>query len=681
MRATMLRVAAAVAAVLALALPGTAAAEPPLRLPEQITDRSGVLGANQAAVQDALDRLREEDQVQLFVVYVESFDGQEPQKWADETARLSGFGLQDALLAIATEDRAYAYSVDQNFPLSDEDLQDIALNDIEPRLSNNDWAGAAVAAADGYRAAIGGARFSPSWIVGGIAVLGVGGYLLYRATRRSRQTASGAAAEASTAAPDPLQSLPTEELAKQASALLIETDDAVRTSEQDLGFAEAEFGAEAVVPFRQTLDQARAHLAESFEVRQRLDDSQPEDEPTRRAMLVEIIQRCTAADQMLDEKAAEFDRLRDLGKHVDTIVAALQARSQEVADRIPRTAAVLDDLKARYAAPVVGNVVSNIEEAEERLAFANAELDEAQTALAADRRGQAVIAARGAEDAIGQAGTLLDAVQTLSTDLSTAMEKVATARLETERGLAEAQALAAQGGPTSSGLRAHVATAQAALSALDDASVSRDPLRALRRLEEADAALDQALADTRDAQARERRAREALDQAIFAARTEISATNDFIVTRRGAVGSEARTRLAEAQRHLDYALSLAPTDTTTALQHAQHADGLAEQAGSVAQSDVELWEAPSGMGRGMGGGGMAGAVLGGILIDSMLRSGAGYGGYRSGGGFGGGYGHGGGLGGGYGHGGGFGGGSRGGRVPGSFGGSGTRGRRGGGGRF
>jgi tetratricopeptide (TPR) repeat protein len=672
MRATMLRVAAAVAAVLALALPGTAAAEPPLRLPDQITDRSGVLGGDQAVVQNALDRLRVEDQVQLFVVYVESFDGLAQQTWADQTAQLSGLGLQDALLAIATEDRAYAYSVSQDFPLSDEDLQDIALNDIEPKLSNNDWAGAAVAAADGYRGAIGGAGLSPWWIVGGIAAVGTGGYLVYRVTRRSRQTAGGAAAEASTATPDALRSLTTEELSKRASALLIETDDAVRTSEQDLGFAEAEFGAEAVVPFRQTLDEARAHLTESFQVRQRLDDSQPEVEPRRRVMLVEIIQRCTAADQMLDEKAVEFDRLRDLGKHVDAIVAALRARSQEVADRIPRAAAVRDDLKARYAAAVVGTVVSNVEEAEERLEFANAELHEAETALAADQRGLAVIAARGAEDAIAQAGTLLDAIHTLSTDLSTAKEKVATARLETERGLAEAQALAAQGGPTSQGLTVHVAAAEASLSTLDDASVWRDPLTALRRLEEADAALDQALADARDAHARDRRAREALDQAIFAARTEISATNDFIVTRRGAVGSEARTRLAEAQRHLDYALSVAPTDATTALQHAQHADALAEQAGSLAQSDVQRWEAPSGMGRGMGGGGMAGAVLGGILIESMLRSGAGHGG---------GYGHGGGFGGGYGRHGGFGGGSRGGRVPGSFGGSGTRGRRSGGGRF
>jgi TPM domain len=667
MGARTLRIAAAAAVVLTVVLPGTAAAEPPFRLPAEITDRIGALGGDEPAVQEALDRLREEDQVQLFVAYVESFDGISPQDWADETAQLSGLGLQDALLAVATGDRAYAWSVDQDFPLSEEELANIAVNDIEPQLANGDWAGGAIAAADAYRKAIGGGGFSPWWIAGGAAVVAGGGYLVYRGTRRSRQ-APAPRGPAGTAEPDELSGIPTEELAKRASGLLIETDDAVRTSEQDLGFAEAEFGAEAVGPFRKTIDEAKAHLAASFQVRQRLDDSEPEDEATRRVMLIEIIQRCTAADRMLDEKADEFDRLRDLEANVDTALATLPGQAQAVAERIPQVAAMLDDLNGRYAASALSSVATNIEEAKERLEFANGEIQEAQAAVTANQRGPAVLSVRGAEDAIAQATTLLDAINTLATDLAQAQDKVANARVETERSLAEAQALVAQGGPNAGRLAAQVAAAQAAISALDDPSVARDPLAALRRLEEADAALDQALADVRDAQVREQRARALLDQALLAARTEISAANDFIATRRGAVGSEARTRLAEAQRHLDYAVSIAPTDPATALQHAQHADSLAEQASTLARSDVGQWESRAGMGRRGDGGGMAGAVLGGILIDSLLRGGGGFGG-----GYGGGYGG--------GFGGGFGGSRRGGRVPGSFGGSRTRGRRGGGGRF
>jgi hypothetical protein len=195
-----------------------------------------------------------------------------------------------------------------------------------------------------------------------------------------------------------------------------------------------------------------------------------------------------------------------------------------------------------------------------------------------------------------------------------------------------------------------------------------DPLGELRRLREADAALDQALGDVRDAAERAARAGAMLDQAILAARAEISAATDYVDTRRGAVGQRARTLLAEAQRHLERAIELSNTDPVTALAEAQQADHTAEQASQAAQSDVDRWSghpsrSPGGFAGGPGMEGLAGAILGGILV----------GGARGRGGFGGG------IGGGFG---GIGGGRRGGgsgfggHSPGGFG-----GRRGGGGRF
>jgi len=669
LRATTLRLAAAVAVVLVIALPGRAAAEPPFRLPSQITDQVGALSGDEASVQEALDRLQEEDQVQLFVAYVESFDSLAPQEWADQTAQLSGLGLQDALLAVATGDRAYAYSVDEDFPLSNEQLNDIMLNDVEPDLSDNDWAGAAIAAADGIREDIGGGGgFSPWWLVGGAAVVGGGGYMVYRSARRRSQTSAGAGAGGPGApgAEDPFAGVSTNDMSKQASALLIETDDAIKTSEQDLGFAEAEFGAEAVGSFHLALDEAKAQLAASFQIRQQLDDRTPEDEPTQRDMLAEIIQRTTAANESLDAKVEEFDHLRDLEAHVDTSLAAIPAQAKTVAARIPETAALMETLQATYATAALASVADNVAEATRRLEFVDTAVAGAEADLAANQRGQAVLDVRAGEDAVAQAGQLLDAVDKLAADLTAAKDAVAAARGNTEQDLAEAQALLAQqadrGGEA--GLAAQVAAAQAAVAALDDPGTATDPLAALRRLEEADAALDQALAAVRDAQLQDQRARATLDQAVLAARAEISASTDFITTRRGGVGSEARTRLAEAQRHLDYALSIAATDASTALAHAQQADALAEQANQIAQSDVSQWQSPTaGQQRG---GGIGGAVLGGILIDSILRGGGG-GGF-GGGGFGGGFGGGGSRGGG-------------GRGPGNFGGSGTRGRRGGGGRF
>ncbi|WP_280439649.1 hypothetical protein [Nocardia cyriacigeorgica] len=97
------------------------------------------------------------------------------------------------------------------------------------------------------------------------------------------------------------------------------------------------------------------------------------------------------------------------------------------------------------------------------------------------------------------------------------------------------------------------------------------------------------------------------------------AAADYISTRRGGVDATARTRLAEAQRHLDGATSLRDSDPATALTHARTAADLAGRALHEAQTGVQTWEArraPSGTAQ-------AGAILGGILIEGLLRGAAG----------------------------------------------------------
>jgi hypothetical protein len=178
----------------------------------------------------------------------------------------------------------------------------------------------------------------------------------------------------------------------------------------------------------------------------------------------------------------------------------------------------------------------------------------------------------------------------------------------------------------------------------------------------------------RTAAEQRQRAAAALGQTLQTAGAQVSAAEDFIVSRRGAVGPEARTRLAEAGRTLVQAQGLAANDPMQALSLAQRSNSLASQAVQLAQADLGQFQSQSaggldgmfGGGQGQqGGNGMLGAVLGGILINSVL----GGGGSRSGGGMFGGGGSSGGM---------FGGGSGRSRSAGSFGGGGTRSRRGGG---
>ena len=95
---------------------------------------------------------------------------------------------------------------------------------------------------------------------------------------------------------------------------------------------------------------------------------------------------------------------------------------------------------------------------------------------------------------------------------------------------------------------------------------------------------------TREAQEQAERTRQKLQQDLTAAQSQVTSAADFIGTRRGAVGAEARTRLSEAQRHLQAAQQLASTDTAQALQHAQAATQLGAKALWAAQSDVRQWE-------------------------------------------------------------------------------------------
>ncbi|WP_405636888.1 TPM domain-containing protein [Streptomyces sp. NBC_01178] len=693
------RIAAPLALLLAVCWPvlpaGAARADDPVELSRdgQITDRVGALGDRAGQVEDALDRLYAEQRVQLFVVYVRDFSGRSGQTWSDETADRSGLGQDDVLLSVATHDRRYGYSVDAGARLTDEQLRDVARTAIEPALRENDWAGAAIGAADGYASSLAGrpvtapavtpgpadpgAGASESigardYILPGAVVVGAGAFGLYAYARRRRRTAARTTPAATgwgrtagtDGAPEPPTPLP--ELDARTRQVLVDTDDAVRTSEEELGFATAQFGEEAAKPFTAALARAKEELTQSFRLRQRLDDAFPEDDPARRRMLEEILRRCAAADEGLDAVSEDFDRLRALERDAPRALAAVTAAHRDLTGRIAAAGSAVAQLRERYGERVAAPVAADVEQAQDRLAFADSAVERARTAVEGGENSRAAVYIRGAEGAVGQAGTLLDSVDRRAAELDEAGGRLAAALTETETDLADAGGLlegAAEGASTAD-LRGRTARAEAVLADVRNAAAGPyDPIDALRRVEEADAALDEALAGARDQERGEAKARALLDQAMLAARSSVGAAADYVTTHRGAVGSGARTRLAEAQRRWERARELASSDARGALAEARQADALAGQALALAEQDVHGFRSPQGPGGPGGTGvGTGGAVLGGILLGGL------FGGGGRGGGYGGGFG-------GSGRSGGFGG------TPGSFGGGGTRGRRGGGGRF
>ncbi|WP_372593658.1 TPM domain-containing protein [Actinotalea sp.] len=651
-----------------------ASAESPMDVADEITDTVGALEGRTAEVQSALDELSSATRYQLFVVFVSTFEGEDGLDWANATATASGLGVDDILLAVAVDDSRYGISVDDAIDLTDDQLDAVAGDVIEPELQASDWAGAAIAGAQGYLdAALGGSGSTAGSTSGStgsgsfgavlvvLLVVGLVVVVIVVARRSRGRSGSGPRRTDATA-------LPTAELSRRASAALVELDDAIKTSEQELGFAQAQFGIEATRAFTAVLAEARSAIGEAFRLRQRLDDAQPETEPEARAMMLRILELCSGADSALDSQAEEFDRLRDLQNRAPQVLAETRTRADEVDSRLAGGRATLATLATTYPPTALASVAGNVDQAASLLDAARASVDEGLGVVDSDRAA-AVALVRAAEDAVEQAVLLLDAVDRARGDLTQAGSRIEAGIASLSADLADAARLA----PADPAVGALAGAARTAIAAAADGRTSGDPLALLARLTEAEAALDAALAPARAQAERDERGRAQLATILGQLTSQIRSVSDFIESRRGAVGAEARTRLAEAARLAQEAERTSATDVAAALTTAQRAMQLATSAQQLAQADVSQWQSPGG-GGGAGGINPGTLVLGGIILDQVLRGGGRRGGF-GGGGFGGGFG--GGR-----PGGGFGGGRPGGgRSSGSFGGGGTRGRRGGGGRF
>ena len=315
-----------------------ALAEEPFRLEDQVVDQADVLG-DESDIDAALEELQTEDGIQLFVVFVDSFDGMDTNTWMQSTEELSGLSGNDALLAVAVEDGAYGFDVPDGADVTLAEADQLAGQAVEPEFADGDWSAGVVAFADIVRTGEApdsgdGGGGGALLVLGAIAVVGGGGYLLARSRRRKRAALPPPVQRIEK--PDPYAGTTTEELQGRASNALLQLDEAMKTSQLDLDYARAQYGEQAVVGFDQALTQSRDELSRAFTIRQQLDDDVPEDEPTTRQMLGEMLRLTQAAGTRLDEQAAAFAQLRDLENTAPQVLDALAPRIAELHARLPQ---------------------------------------------------------------------------------------------------------------------------------------------------------------------------------------------------------------------------------------------------------------------------------------------------------------------------------------------------------
>lgn len=278
------------------------------------------------------------------------------------------------------------------------------------------------------------------------AVVAGGGAYLY--TRRRREQEAKAQLESLREASDELtvdqlatQSIET--LDDWSKEVLTDTDNAVRTSAEELRLAVDEFGEQDTAPFRTAVRAAKKGVAESFVLRQRLDDAIEESAEQRRSMLIQIITTCHDVDGALDEQVRAFDELRNLLLGAPDRLDDLTRSIVDLATRAETAEATLALLIAKHGEDRVQAVAHNVELAEKQISFAQENVHDGREATQrpAGRQGAAVAAIRAAEGAVAQAGKLLDAIANADTSIAQAATRLPALIEEVTAELAEAATL------------------------------------------------------------------------------------------------------------------------------------------------------------------------------------------------------------------------------------------------
>ncbi|HEV7623515.1 MAG TPA: TPM domain-containing protein, partial [Amnibacterium sp.] len=396
-----------------------------------IVDQANALSpSDESRARAAVDQVASDTRTHLTVVFVDTFSNPaNDQAWAIATAQRSGLGTGDLLVAVAVQARQYGFARSTDYPLAKSDVQNLVTSDLRPGLAKSQWADATVAFAKaldsrlqgsgssgaGSSGSSGSSTTSSSGPSGGsvfltivlLVVLALVALVVVRVLRRRRAAAVGAGP--SPVGPPMAPPVDQKALDAEAAKALIALDDEVTTSDQELGFAEAEFGDDAAQPFRVALDHARAKAKEAFGIRQQLDDEIPETPDQRRAMTQRIIQLAKEADAELDAQKEAFDSLRKLEAQLPEAVRAADAERARLAAQADAAESALTSLRARYGDDATRGSADDLTQARSLLTFAQQALMRAGAA-AAGKAGEGAVALRGAQQALGQAGTLLTGI-------------------------------------------------------------------------------------------------------------------------------------------------------------------------------------------------------------------------------------------------------------------------------
>lgn len=137
-----------------------------------------------------------------------------------------------------------------------------------------------------------------------------------------------------------------------------------------------------------------------------------------RALLAEILVRCTTAQRRLDTATPAFDQLRALERDITPALEYAESRFRELTGRTATASTILTALRDGYAPAASLPVTGHVEQAKDRLVFATTELNRARQAAYPGDLHTAAVHLRAAEGAIDQADMFVTGVERLAAELA-----------------------------------------------------------------------------------------------------------------------------------------------------------------------------------------------------------------------------------------------------------------------
>ena len=587
--------AALVTVLVATCLPaGIARADSPVTITSTVTDPHSFLSDSQAqSASQSLSKLKSGG-LDAYVVLVTDFSDQAPVKWCEAAGTKSGLSNSSLVLVIATEQRVAATcgNTDQKGIADSAVVSAFAAAKTELGKANPLDADTVVSAIQAYSSSLKAAQSSGStttktratsaarssststsdsstFLFGSIILFFFFTVLILlpiilitaivRSQRKTRKTVVGTQEQRR------VQS--TLDLAR----MLLDADDVVRASEDEIEFARAQFGPDAVASFSSAIDNARALVSRGFALQRGNEDG---SNPVSTQEMNEFINRLNAAMNQLVQERQSFTERRNKEANIGEQVSDLLDSIAQTRNQISQAQMDLQTLKLAYSAEAIASLIGRPDQA-------RALLDQAETsakeALAAQQSGQnAYETLEVARRALALARHQLESITQAPDQLARSSELLTAAIGSITSDISDVTRLKAD--PVA--FKPLVDSAQAAISGGHAAQNGQgDPLAALESLRLAEASLDEALAPLRSAEERAQRAQSGIDALLSQADSEVARANQHITSHGSLVGFDARSQLSFARSALQNAHSFhnqgndesAAAQARTAITYAQAA--------------------------------------------------------------------------------------------------------------